>query len=83
MFKVHHRIAPTVFLDLFKFNRDIHSYMTRQKDNIHVPIARTNYMLRSISVKGARIWNKYSDQINPDCSPLCHKIQMKRILSSL
>ena len=81
MFKVHHKSAPMVFLDLFKFNRDIHSYETRQANNLHVPIAKTNYMLRSISVKGVKIWNKYSNRINPDCSPLCHKIQMKRILA--
>ena len=45
-----------------------------------MPISNTNYMKCSISVKGVRIWNKYHEQINPDCSPLCLKAQLKRII---
>ena len=80
MFKVYQKDVPAVFSDLFKLNRDIHSYNTRQSNNLHVPISNTNYMMRSISVKGVRIWNKYHEQINPDCSPLCLKAHLKRIM---
>ena len=55
MFKVYHKDTPMVFSSLFTKNCDIHNYETRQLNQFHVPFARTNYMLRSISFKGVRI----------------------------
>ena len=80
MFKVFHRDTPKVFSSLFTRNSDIHDYETRQMNQFHVPAARTNYMLRSVSVKGVRIWNDLSDRINHDCSFLSFKISLKKYI---
>ena len=80
MFKVYHKDTPMVFSSLFTKNCDIHNYETRQLNQFHVPFARTNYMLRSISVEGVRIWNMLSDRINHDCSYLSFKISLKKYI---
>ena len=80
MFKVFHECVPAVFSELFTFNHDIHSYETRQAQKLHVPIARTNYMSRCISVKGVQIWNKLHDHVNYNCSLLTYKVKLKIFL---
>ena len=80
IFKVFHRSTPDVFSKLFIRNSDIHDYETRQMNQFHVPVARTNYMSRSISVKGVKIWNNLSNKINHDCSFLSFKISLKKYI---
>ena len=80
MFKVHQNLVPFIFSQLFTYNSTIHSHYTRQSDQLHVPIAKTNYMMRSISIKGVRIWNKLNSKINYNCSFLCYKSRLKQYL---
>ena len=80
MFKVFHKDTPVVFSNVFTRNSDVHEYETRQFDQFHVPIARTNYMQRAISIKGVSIWNKLSHKVNHDCSLLSYKVALKRYL---
>ena len=80
MFKVFHKKVPSVFSGLFTYNYSIHSYQTRQSDNLHVPKARTLYLQRCISRKGVRIWNALSNRVDYDCSILCYKHRLKKYL---
>ena len=82
MFKVYHKTTPVVFQKLFIRNADIHDHETRQAELYHVPIARTNYMLNAISVKGVKIWNELFMKINHDCSYLSFKIALKKYIIS-
>ena len=80
MFKVFHNDTPMVFTNLFTRNSHVHEYETRQRLQFHVPIARTNYMKRAISVKGVSIWNKLLNKVNHECLLLSYKIALKRYL---
>ena len=81
MFKVFHKLTPLVFHDLFTRNTDVHSYNTRQRAYFHVPISKTHYMSRAISVKGVHIWNKLlENSFNYDCSFISYKISLKKYL---
>ena len=80
MFKVYHNIYPAVFCTMFKRNADIHHYGTRQATQFHVPIARTNYKLNAITVKGVRVWNMLFEKVNHDCSYLSFKIALKKYI---
>ena len=46
MFKVKHDCCPTVLSNLFRDNKSVHNYCTRQADQFHVPVAKRNYMQR-------------------------------------
>ena len=80
MFKVFHKMSPSIFGNLFVRNTDVHSYETRLADHFHVPRARTNYMLNAISVKGVNVWNKICLKINFDCSFLSFKFGLKKYI---
>ena len=80
MFKVYHRMTPTVFSGLFIRNTEIHRYNTRQAEHFHVPQSRTNYMLRAISVKGVNVWNKIHVKVNHNCSFVSFKVALKRYI---
>ena len=80
MFKVYHHMTPTVFSGLFIRNTEIHRYNTRQAEHFHVPQARTNYMLRAISVKGVNVWNKIHIKVNYDCSFVSFKLALKKCI---
>ena len=80
MFKVWHQLTPVIFMSLFTHNSDIHSHNTRQNLNFRVPFARTEYMKRAISIKGASLWNKYCNLLSIDCSFVSFKISLKRHL---
>ena len=80
MFKVHHNETPTVFTALFVRNNVIHNYGTRQAGQLHVPNARTNYMLNAISIKGVKIWNFLFTKLSHDCSYVSFKIALKKYI---
>ena len=82
MFKVFHKISPSVFTTLFTLNHAIHNYHTRQCLHFHVPIVRTEYMKKVISYNGVKIWNRFCDKFNLNCSFLSFKSALKKYLLS-
>ena len=80
MFKVWHKKVPPVFSDLFTHNVNIHNHNTRQHLEFRRPFARTEYMKRAISNKGAKIWNDYCNVFNIDCSYVSFKLALKKYL---
>ena len=80
MFKVFHKCVPSIFAGLFTYNHSVHAHQTRQSTKLHVPISRTRYMQRAISVKGVKIWNALSNHIDYNCSILCYKYRLKKYL---
>ena len=55
MFKGNNDLFPSIFLNIFAQNTDIHNYDTRQKFNLHIFPCRTNLTLFSIKYHGSRI----------------------------
>ena len=52
MFRVKQDCCPTVPSNLFRDNKSVHNYCTRQADQINVPVDKRNYMQKVISFKG-------------------------------
>ena len=83
MFKVVDNSTPSVFSDLFKHNHAVHDYPTRQSHNFHVPKAKRDYMKRSITVKGVRIWNKLCDFVSHVCMLPTFKFHFRKYLQGI
>ena len=58
VFRVHNNMVPDQFQMMFNYNRDIHPYVTRQSNHIHIPMAKTNLGKKCIKYHGSVIWNK-------------------------
>ena len=58
MFRVHNNMVPDQFQMMFNYNRDIHPYVTRQSNHLHIPMAKTNLGKKCIKYQGSVIWNK-------------------------
>ena len=60
MFKFHHTLLPNVFERFFVANNSVHDHDTRQKDQLHVPLAISD----TIKVTGVRCFNFFQDKLN-------------------
>jgi hypothetical protein len=65
MFKAFNNLTSDTVCDRFSLTNVIHGYNTRfaNSDTFHLPKPRTNYLKRSLSYKGANIWNKLSAHV--------------------
>ena len=60
MYKYHHGVLPTTFVNYFCKVADVHSYLTRQSTSLHISYARTNQRKNTIKITGPKLWNKQS-----------------------
>jgi len=60
MYKYHHGVLPTTFVNYFCKVADVHSYLTRQPTSLHISYARTNQRKNAIKITGPKLWNKQS-----------------------
>ena len=81
MFKAKNGELPTVLQnELTKRN---HKYETRNiKNTFRLPLCNTRYSRYSISYRGPRIWNKYSNHISNTESIIVFKTRAKTLLNS-
>ena len=63
MFKLHAKILPPLFADIFVLNSTIHTYNTRQRNLIHVPRVRTSVASNSFKTNFPKLWNKLPNEI--------------------
>ena len=57
MFKYIHNSLPQAFNNLFSFNRNLHQYPTRTRDNIHLNNPRILLAHKSLRHHGPDVWN--------------------------
>jgi len=60
MYKYHHGVLPTTFVNYLCNVADVHSYLTRQSSSLHISYARTNQRKNTIKIIGPKLWNKQS-----------------------
>ena len=82
MLKVKHDCCAIVLSNLFRDNKSVHSYCTRQADQFHVPVAKRNYMQQVIRFKWVLIWNYVSQFIDYDRSFISYKIAIRNYIVS-
>ena len=81
-FKVKQDCCPTVLSNLFRDNKSVHNYCTRQADQFPVPLAERNYMQKVISFEGVCIWNYVSQFLDYDRSFISYKIAIRNYIVS-
>ena len=74
----HHNL-PNGFNSFFSFNSDIHSYVTRQSKDLHVPYCRTSLRQFSVRYRGANLWNAIDPRLK-ESSLLVFKANYKKSL---
>ena len=57
VFKCIHGLAPPYLLNEFSHSREYHSYNTRHRDLLRLPLARTPKYQASFRYSGAKTWN--------------------------
>ena len=57
MFHYHHKLLPSCFLDLFKFNSYLHSYNTRIASQYRPHSCRINIKQFTALHQGPKTWN--------------------------
>lgn len=77
MFKIMKDLTPGFMKTMFTSNVRVHGHLTRQRHNLHVPIARTNIMSRTFRHRGVHIWNNIMNTMNLDCNFIVFKRHMK------
>ena len=80
MFRHKSNIIPLYFKNMFRQNRDIHSYPTRHACNIHLTNPRTLLSHKSIRHSGPDVWNSLSPQIRGISSARLFKKSVKTLL---
>ena len=64
MYKSLHGMTPEYLSSRFVFRNDITSYRLRDTENkLALPQPRTNYLKKSFSYNGARLWNSLSSDL--------------------
>jgi len=59
MYKIDHRLLPSIFTDMFTYNTEIHRYNTRSQNQFHIPLMRLTVGQNTLKYKGPKIWNNF------------------------
>ena len=82
MFDLFNNKLPYKFNDVYVLNSQLHSYGTRQSNNIHKQFYRTNYGYYSIQCKGTELWNSFPEDLKNTKSRYSIKKKLKIYLLS-
>ena len=77
LYRFYHSLLPGVFSDFFMVNNSVHSYRTRQADQMHVPLLRSKQASLSIRKIGVRSYNHFKSLLDIDALELCYKYNLK------
>ena len=80
MFKYKKEALPTIFRNYFTYNRNIHSYPTRTRNNIHLHNPKILLAHKSLRHHGPDIWNTLPDFMKEISHLNCFKRNMKKML---
>ena len=80
VFKCLHGLAPVYLLNQFSFSRDFHTYNTRHKDQIRLPLAKTSKFQSSFLYNGAKVWNTLPAYLRSITSLPNFKTKLKQYL---
>ena len=82
MYKYHHGVLPTTFVNYFCKVADVHSYLTRQSTSLHITYARTNQRKNTENI-GPKLWNKQSIRDSPSLKIFKSRIHTEIVNSYL
>ena len=83
MFKISNNLLPAVISEMFSKNADVHHYNTRQRENLHVPLCKSQAMSRTIKYQGVVLWNLFKSKLKcNNCKLSVFKGSLKLFLLS-
>lgn len=80
MFKFQNRLLPEIPNINFVINSDIHSYSTRQKNDLHLFKVRTTNAQNSFYLHGIKEWNNLSNDIKESTTLSRFKVRCTQLL---
>ena len=83
MFTCHKCLLPQSLSQYFELNNEVHTYPTRSSSNYHLPLVRTNLVLKSIFYRGPLCWNSLPVEVRDSCSLNVFKGKLKRYMICL
>ena len=83
MHKFSSNNLPEIFLQMFQRNNSIHNYPTRQRDEYHLPRARTIFAQKTIMYSGPKYWNDLPHKVTSCLLLSSFKRQLKQFLLNL
>ena len=66
VFKSQNNLLPSVFIDYFKCNSELHRHFTLSANNLHTIRYNTNTRYSSLKVQGPIAWNGFESKLRED-----------------
>ena len=82
MHKMNNGELPDVLESLFKKNKEIHKYPTRQSDMYHIPKTRLRIMQNTLIFNGPKFWNSLQNELQQTSGFYTFKRKLKYELLS-
>ena len=76
MFRFIKGELPDIFTNMYIFNSDVHNYVTRNVNELKLPLCKLEICQRHIRYTGVKIWNLVSSSIIHNCSLYTFKKQL-------
>ena len=83
VYKCRNSLAPEYLLNEFTQSRDYHTYNTRHRDLLRLPLAKTAKYQSSFRFSGAKTWNMLPLNLRNESNYLKFKLGLKRHFSNL
>ena len=80
MYKYKHKLVPNIFSNFFKFNHEVHSYPTRQRNLLHVTSDKLISVRKTLRTSGVAMYNHFVSRLGIDCSFVSYKKHLKEFL---
>jgi hypothetical protein len=68
VFESIHRLTPYYLSEKFKRNSEVHSQVTRNVNDLHLPLCRLVTEQRTFDFRGAKMWNSLPPEIKSEQS---------------
>ena len=82
MFKFFKGLLPNIFNQMLTRNEDMHNYITRQSDKLHVPVSKLSAVYRTMKYQRVSFRNVMSTKMNNNCKINTYKHNLKTYLIS-
>jgi hypothetical protein len=80
LYKFENNLLPETFQSLFTRRRDIHSYETRQRNNLNIPNIGSQVIKNSFFYNAVMIYNTYAPKFNFSSKPNTFKSDVREFL---
>ena len=79
IYKILNNLVPPYLLTISSFSNNKYNFR-QSKNNVFIPQPKTNFKKRSLSYRGAIIWNSLDDKITNSSNLFTFKDMMKDVL---